>query len=225
MLFPRVEAFPCGQVRCAGLIRMFWPETTFSIRQIGDMAGCSYTHAIRIADRMGLGIRPGVKPKVLISAATIRREYARRDATVHEIAAGLGIDARTLQKRAQKLGLPPRKSGRLKEIVDWPDDFDDLWLIGITAKEIISACKHPPKSDSQVTHRAKMRGLPRRGAGPNTNKMTLAQARAVIAERKRRQEAERFEKAVAERLRATAQAEREAWRAIYGKGLSCGGLA
>ena len=217
-MWPRVEPFACGQVRCAALIRMLWPETAFSITAIGQMAGSSYTHVIRIADRMGLGPRPNARPKVSLSAATVRRHYHRRDMTVHQIAAMLGCNVRTLQKRAQKLGLPPRKDGPLNYVVDWPEDFDELWLEGVRVVEILRACTRPPKSSSQATILAKRRGLPRRGAGPNANNMTLEQARDVIADRKRKEASSAAERAIAAALKKSAKAEREAWAKRWGKG-------
>lgn len=217
-MWPRVEPFACGQVRCAALIRMLWPETAFSITAIGQMAGSSYTHVIRIADRMGLGPRPNARPKVSLSAATVRRNYHRRDMTIHQIAAMLGCNVRTLQKRAQKLGLPPRKDGPLNYVVDWPEDFDDLWREGIRVGEILRACARPPKSSSQATILAKRRGLPRRGAGPNTNQMTLEQAREAIAARKKRAADAEAERVLAVMMRKAAAKERAAWNAQYGKG-------
>ena len=217
-MWPRVEPFACGQVRCAALIRMFWPEAAFSITAIGKMAGSSFTHVIRIADRMGLGPRPNARPKVSLSAAAVRKNYLRRDMTVHQIAAMLGCNTRTLQIRARKLGLPPRKDGRLQDIVSWPDDFEELWLSGIRVREILRACARPPKSDAQVSTRAKRLGLPMRGSGSNENSMTLEEAREQIAARKRKEAAAAAERAIAVALAQSARAEREAWKRRWGKG-------
>lgn len=182
MPFPKPTLFACGHPRCVAVVRMLWPESHVPIREIAETLGCSYATVHRQAETLGLGIRPGNEWRYRrISDATIRANYHRRDATIHEIANEIGIDPRTLWQRAMSLGMKPRPKGRLFNLTVWPDDFDHLWLSGVPIKDIMRACPKPPKSESNVSLEASQRGLPRRRNGPQRNTISLEEARAKRA--------------------------------------------
>lgn len=167
---------PCGHRACHAAVRVV-VDIAPSVAAAARMSGSSHTLADKIYDEVGVQ-RPLLAnaPRKLPNSV-IRRAWADRTRSHIEIAADLGISPRGLCLAAKRLNLPPRSSGRLPRsmVVEWPADFDAMWLAGVFVKDIMQACPRPPKSDANVTKYARRRGLPRRNPGSQKNGIMLIQ--------------------------------------------------
>lgn len=124
-----------------------------------------------------MGVTPPAQPnaQLRLPEIVIRRAWADHSRSYKEAAVELGISGRSLYARAKKLGLPSRSSVHRRLLVEWSEDFDEMWLAGVWARDIAAAAPKPPKSVTSVTIEARKRGLKRRQPGAQANGISLLQ--------------------------------------------------
>lgn len=168
----------CGRKACYASARMVIGIAT-SVKDAARLSGVSNTTVDKIYDAEGF-VRPAQRnAQKRLPDKIVREAWADMTRDHRSIAASLNISGHGLYERAKRLGLPPRKSGRIKNLIEWPEDFNEMWAAGVWCVDIMQACPRPPKSYSSVTIEAKKRGLKPRGSGPKSNGISLAWFRMV----------------------------------------------
>lgn len=104
-----------------------------------------------------------------IPAATIRRVWQDGSISSAEAAASVGLSRVNLWQRAKKLGLPPRKSGRLFKVDE--GQFRKLWSAHVSIAEMAAYLGCATCSIPQIRRRL---GLPKRRMGKHPT-ITMAQ--------------------------------------------------
>lgn len=165
---------PCRRKACHASVRIIMGIAP-SIKAASRLSGVGYTACESVYQAMGVEPPPQKNAQVRIPESVIRKAWGDRSRSYKEAAAELGIAGRSLYERAKKLGLPSRSSVHRRPLIEWSEDFDEMWESGVWAKDIAAAAPKPPKSVTSVTIEARKRGLPRRQPGAQANGINLLQ--------------------------------------------------
>lgn len=155
---PRRPPLPCGVWFCPVPMRLLWPIKAVSLDRIGAIYGRSRPEIERRARQLGLWDDRRHRAELVYSVAEFRRMWLDPKMTKPKIGARFGMNRAQVWQHAQRLGLPPRKPGRVFVHV-FGADFDALWRAGVLAREM---ARHYGCSVSLISHEAARRGLPRR---------------------------------------------------------------
>lgn len=165
---------PCRRKACHASVRIIIGIAP-SIKAAARLSGVGYTACENVYQAMGVKPPPQENAQVRIPESVIRKAWGDRSRSYKEAAAELGISGRSLYARAKKLGFPSRSSVHRRPLIEWSDDFDEMWEAGVWAKDIAAAAPKPPKSVTSVTIEARKRRLKPRLPGPQINGISLLQ--------------------------------------------------